>query len=39
MHVTGNCHYTDCQVQGSAPYRFGALIHSDSFCMQGTTRI
>lgn len=32
------CHCTDCQVQGSAPYRFGALVLRDSFSMQGPTR-
>lgn len=32
------CHCTDCQVQASAPYRFGALILRDGFTIQGPTK-
>ena len=29
------CHCTDCQVQGSAPFRIGTMVHRDTFSMQG----
>jgi hypothetical protein len=31
------CHCTDCQVQGSAPFRIGSLVNSQTFSMQGKT--
>ena len=32
------CHCTDCQVQASTAFRIGALVHRDTFSMQGEVK-